>query len=407
MGTKKDVCCLMGNMERNYEKYNAVQFAADPFFLRWQLGAEEDAKAFWTNFRAEHLEKEEEVREAIRIIRSVRINDYRFSDEDLSKEWIRIRHSAKKLSIRRKNRNWLLSLSAAASVLLIIATYFFVSQEKQQHYTTDSDQLPVREERNIVLTLSNDSLVTLNQDADISLDQTGNIVINGIDNKKLFNHKNKNRLQNNKLIVPWGKQSSLTLSDGSKVWINSGTTLEFPSVFSTGLREIKVSGEIYIEVIKDPARPFIVNTDRFSVSVLGTRFNVSAYNEDKVQAVVLAEGSVKINTVSGNTIDLKPEERFSMNGSQIKKDHVAVYDYISWKDGIFRFSGEPLQHILTKLSRYYNTELVCSADIRDLRLRGKLALFDDLKPVLDNIAVLIPVKYEVRNNQIIISKNEK
>ncbi len=397
----------MSIMERNYEKYDAIKFAVDPFFLRWQLADDEEAKEFWTNFCVKHPEKGKEIRKAIRIVRSIRINDYHFSDEELSKEWIKISHSAKRISIRKKNRNWLLSLSAAASVLLIVATYFFVLHNKQGHYATDLTQLPVKEEKNIVLTLPNDSLVAFNQDADISLDQTGNIVINGIDNKKLFSHKSKGRLQDNKLIVPWGKRSSLTLSDGSKVWINSGSTLEFPSVFSEDRREIKVAGEIYIEVTKDSVRPFIVNTDKFSVKVLGTRFNVSAYNEDKVQAVVLAEGSVKINTVSGNTVELKPEERFSLSGSQIQKDHVDVYDYISWKDGIFRFAGEPLQNILTRLSRYYNTELVCSDDIRDLRLRGKLALFDDLKSVLDNIAVIIPVKYEVKNNQIVISKNEK
>ena len=398
-------------MGRNYTKYTAIEFAADSYFLHWQMAADEESNQFWAVFRKEHPEKENEIQDAMWIVKSIRINDYNFSKEELTAEWIRINHSVKRSFVKRRNR--LLSLSAAACFLILVIGYMFVSRSKDHQYLSDVKQLPVIQEKSILLTLSNDSLVAFNQDADITMDLKGNIVVNGVDEKKLFNHESKNDTENNKkqeynkLFVPWGKRSSLILSDGSKLWINSGTTLEFPSVFAEDRREIKVSGEIYIEVTKNREKPFIVNTASFSVKVLGTKFNVTAYSEDQVKAVVLAEGSVKINTNSGDIMQLKPEERFSMNDSQIKKDHVDVYNFISWKDGIFKFSGESLQNVLTRLSRYYNAPLTCTDDIKNIHLRGKLALLDDLPSVLDNISIILPVKYEIKDDKIVISRNNK
>ena len=165
-----------------------------------------------------------------------------------------------------------------------------------------------------------------------------------------------------------------------------------------------MEGEIYIEVAENATKPFIVNTGKFDVTVTGTVFNVTAYNDDKTQGVVLVEGSVKIDAENGTSMNLVPNDRFSLTNEVAEKQQVDVYDYISWKDGIYRFAGDSLENILKRLSRYYDANMVCTEDVKNMQLRGKLALMDDYTSVLDNIEVIVPIKYEIQNDKILISK---
>jgi len=387
--------------DENYSKFNASEFAADESFLKWRMVADEESDRFWTHFIETHPRKKEEILSAIRIVNSIRINDYQFTQNELLTEWARINHSIKKSGIRRKRLVYTLSIASSLAVLLIVSYFsFFTKPAQEKRFITGR---PGNKE--IELTLPDQSSVTFGENADIVYDQEGNITVNTAKKKERFAKKTiKGDLPLNKLIVPPGKISSLTLADGSKIWIDSGTTLEFPSVFEDDRREINVNGEIYIEVAHQAKNPFLVHTSAFSVNVLGTKFNVSAYPEDAVQRVVLVQGSVEVRMPSGEESKLEPDEMFSWSEKEYHLEKVDVYDHISWKDGIFRFTGEPLENILTRLSRHYDVPITCDSDARKIQVTGKLALFDDLTMVLDNITVIIPVTYERENNKIIISK---
>lgn len=391
----------MGIMDKNYSKFNAPGFSADEFFLKWRMAPDEESDRFWTNFIETHPWKKDEILSAIRIIRSVRINDDQFSQDELQNEWARIQHSIS-LSVMRKRRLvYTLSIASSLALLLTASWFFFFTRTDQERFITTNQ--PGNKE--IQLTLPDQSSVTFGENADIICDQEGNITVSTARKKERITRKtDKTTLQLNKLIVPPGKISSLTLADGSKIWINSGTELEFPSVFEDHQRVIKVDGEIYIEVARNEKSPFIVRTPGFSVNVLGTKFNVSAYNEDPVQRVVLVQGSVEVNMQSGRQFKLEPDEMLSLSGTEFHSGKVDVYDYISWKDGIFRFAGEPLERILVRLSRHYDVPIACDDNAKKIQVTGKLALFDDLTIVLDNITVILPVTYKRDNNKIIISK---
>ena len=260
-----------------------------------------------------------------------------------------------------------------------------------------------------MLTLPGDSVIAFDENTEVIIDEQGSLTVSGNNQKALFASKvqspeKETEIKMNKLVVPWGKRSSLVLADGSKIWINSGSTLEFPSVFSISERLIRVDGEIYIEVTKNESKPFIVNTGKFDVTVTGTTFNVSAYNDDEVHNVVLVEGSVNVHAANNTTITLEPNDCFSLSNGNVEKQKVDVYDYISWKDGIYRFAGESLENILKRLSRYYDVSFVCDDNVKSMQLRGKLALMEDFTSVLDNIEVIVPIKYEIENDKILISK---
>lgn len=388
-------------MDKEYSKLNVRDLAADPWFLQWRMAGDEESDQFWKGFLEAHPEKKQDVESAIRIIDSIKMNDHHFSQEELQAEWGRIAYSLRRTAIRKRKLVLAWSVASSVAILLLIAGLFFLNRREPDLVVTND--LPGSKE--IRLALPDQRLVTFGENADITVDAEGIITANDENQRSLVSGEaGKTPSQWNKLTVPWGKIASLTLSDGSKVWINAGTVLEFPSVFDNSRREIRVDGEIYTEVTPDGSKPFSVSTPNFAVNVTGTRFNVSAYRNDAVQRVVLVQGSVGVEMPSGEQLKLIPNEMFSLTGTEYRAEKVQAYNYISWKDGVFSFTGESLENILIRLSRHYDVQIACTNEAKNILVTGKLALFDDLKTVLNNIAVIIPIVCREEDNKIIISK---
>ena len=307
---------------------------------------------------------------------------------------------------RQRRLRWYLAVSAAACIALL-ATILYPSLSV--HNDIPEENLPIAAQDNVIdpkdiqLVLASNKTITVVNDADISYDKQGEIVVNTADEQIKTSKDMAEKIALNTLIVPKGKRSSLTLADGTKIWINSGSTLKFPTEFKTKEREIWVEGEIYIEVKKDETKPFHVNTPHMQIEVTGTRFNVTAYNEDKEQSVVLVEGGVNVN-VANEKVSLSPDHLLSVTGDKISTKRINVYDYISWKDGLLQFTSEPLSHILTRLSRYYDTPITCDEQVKDLKCNGKLVLFDNVEDVLKTIYNTIPINYSINEGQIFIQK---
>ncbi|KAF5065081.1 FecR protein [anaerobic digester metagenome] len=207
-----------------------------------------------------------------------------------------------------------------------------------------------------------------------------------------------NNIQTNKLIVPDGKRSFLILADGSKVWINSGTELEFPTKFSGKTREIMVSGEIYIDVVQSAKQPFIVRTPDLDVQVFGTRFNVSAYASDKTSAVVLVNGKVEVKTKDDRSIRMNPNEMVEFRNGNMNKENVDVSLYTSWVEGVFIFNRTPVSELFKKVGRYYNVSFENVES--DKRITGKLYLSENLHDVISSISLLTGKKYMIEGNII-------
>jgi ferric-dicitrate binding protein FerR (iron transport regulator) len=387
--------------DKEYSKLNVSELATDPWFLQWRMAGDEESDRFWKGFLEAHPGKKQDIESAIRVIDSIKMNDHHFSPDELRTEWARIAHSLRKTGFRKRKLVLAWSVASSVAILLLIAGLFVLDRTEPDLIVTNN--LP--ESKEIRLALPDQRLVTFGENADLTVDPAGNITASGENERALVSGEAvTSPSQWNKLTVPWGKIASLTLSDGSKVWINAGTVLEFPSVFDDSRREIRVDGEIYIEVTPDGSKPFAVSTPNFAVHVTGTRFNVSAYRNDAVQRVVLVQGSVGVQMPSGEQLQLTPNEMFSLAGTEYRAEKVQAYDYISWKDGVFSFTGERLENILIRLSRHYDVQIACTSEAKNIQVTGKLALFDDLNTVLGNIAVIIPISYTEEDNKIIISK---
>ncbi len=198
------------------------------------------------------------------------------------------------------------------------------------------------------------------------------------------------------IYSPVGARTKFSLPDGTRGWLNSASSIEYPVCFED--REVKIRGEVYFDVAHDKNRPFTVKTPFLNVMVLGTKFNVSAYPEDNFTEVVLEEGKVRLNSAGGSfSEELSPDERFLLKSSE-PKGFITKIDsrlHSSWKEGKLVFRDEPLSQVLKKMGRWYNVQFV----VEDQELNDYIykATFQNekLDEVMRLLALTSPIKYEI------------
>lgn len=397
-------------MANFYSHY--TDFLKDVKFLRWQLLPDEALDEYWKNFIRENSDLNEEMQHAIAYLKTTVLNKNILSESDRVELFHRIQFTLNEKRRKSKIRH-IIQYSAAACAaiaLLIIGLNYFNFGEKPSK--ADNQELIVGnllQSKDIQL-ISGDKSHEYQDDIEVKIDekgtakvvQTGNNAQEQIDISKAAV---------NKMIVPYGKRTQLNLSDGTSVWLNSGSVLEFPTQFTGKNREIRLSsGEIYLEVAPDKNKSFIVHTSDFSVKVYGTKFNVSTY-DDSPHYVVLVEGSVGLESTALSTeIKLSPNEQVIYDENRtFSKRTVDVTEFVSWKNGNLTFDQTPMTEVLKKIGRYYNVSFNFDQDV-NLQKRtcsGKIYLSDNLDNVMTTIALLSSTRYVKQNNQIYIILNEK
>lgn len=206
------------------------------------------------------------------------------------------------------------------------------------------------------------------------------------------------------IAVPFGQMSQLTLSDGTRIWLNSGTTLRYPERFAETRRTVSVEGEAFFEVARMPDKPFFIQTDDLQVEVLGTSFNLSAYPADASTSVTLVEGSVSVNDVAGKSIArLKPGQTATLgkNGSVLQISNVNTGFYAAWKEGKIYFEDESLDDIARKLERWFNVEITFSEEaLKSLRFSGTILKNKPIDQIMQALQILAPIRFthEVKVN---------
>ncbi|MGC1631375.1 MAG: FecR family protein [Gelidibacter sp.] len=221
-------------------------------------------------------------------------------------------------------------------------------------------------------------------------------------NRKNENSKASEIVGTNTLFVPVGGIYKLVLPDGSTVWLNSSSSLKYPTSFEGDQRMVELSGEAYFDVVKDDSKAFIVKTKTRDISVLGTSFNVSAYNDDIFFAATLAEGKIKLTHENTKEVFLKPGEQAivdynSFNTSQVVKVDPEIYS--TWKNGTFFFENESLENILRKVGRWYNFQTDFSeARLSKITFTGLASKEFPAKRLLDRISKSSNITYEIIQN---------
>ena len=327
---------------------------------------------------------------------------------DTTKAWKTFvrRMDDQKLGYSTRKRKMVWTISSIAAVLLIgLFTYISVNLWQGKEGLDHVSIAPGRFQAELIV---DDGKVFKLEEGQVNRIEQDGVEINNNDGRLVYSKKDDQTLIKpsvNKLFTPKGGEYQLVLPDGTEVWLNSDSKLEYPSLFASDLRIVKLSGEAYFKVAKNKQKPFVVQTENHNVRVLGTEFNISAYKEDQNQYTTLVEGSVAIDyqLIDGQTKRelIKPNQQlvFHKTTGNVDIKEVDTYLYTSWKDGRFVFRNENMESFMSKIARWYNVDIQFeNEEVKKHRFSGDLPKYEDMSDILRILELEMSLKIEVKDS---------
>lgn len=304
---------------------------------------------------------------------------------------------------------------AAASIAIAVMTggYFYYTSQSDKDKTDLSAFNDIAPGKNgATLTLANGKKILINDALAGNLAEEAGVRISKNKDGEIIYEVigDDGSLAYNTLTTTRGEQTQVRLPDGTLVFLNAESSLRYPNNFShTKRRIVSLIGEGYFEVTKDKSHPFIVDTKRQSVEVLGTHFNVNAYENNEAVSTTLLEGSVRVSGVGkvGSKI-LRPGQQAKLSQQSISVADVEVEDAVAWKNGDFVYNGETLENIMKDVARWYNVEVV----FKDNSIKKEIyfvfvSRFAKVSQLLKLLSRTEAVTFEVKGNTITIDKKSK
>lgn len=345
------------------------------------------------------------------------INFQRLSKREKSRLKQRITGSVYSHIRRRNVLKYGMGITAATIVILLSIGVFNTSKLSPSSIEAFAKTVKDLDPSNKVqLVLSEEHNIEISEDnSAISYSSTGEQVQIGKEHSVSQKTRHKEKTVFNTLIVPFGKRSEIVLSDGSKVWLNSGSKLVFPAQFGQDKREVYLEGEAVFEVSHRQKQAFIVKSEHQEIEVLGTVFNVSNYKDDTDIYTVLQSGSIQINLTdkklfnNQKPIKITPGTLavFDKEENVIQTKSVVTEPYFSWRDGIFIFKNDSLKSIMKKISRYYNVEVVINdQDLANEKFSGYLDVKENIEHVMQTIKATQSSDFDyhlTQDNKLIIN----
>jgi transmembrane sensor len=307
-------------------------------------------------------------------------------------------------------RIWALSISAACIVALVLFAYPMLtsnSLDKTPQALAKADpknKTLAPGGSDVILTLADGSTIVLDDKQDGLLTNQGNTKVLKFKGKLVYNSTDASskEVSYNTITTPAGGQYQVELPDGSLVWLNAGSSLRFPTAFTGSERRVEVSGEAYFEVARMVTMPFTVKVNKSEVQVLGTKFNIMAYEDEAMVKTTLLHGEVKFVNGSSNTI-LNPgqQTQLSKAGKVKVLSGVDVDEVMAWKNGMFDFEGADLETVARHLSRWYDVEMVFDKKNDDL-FYAKIPRETKLKDVLKALELTGKVHFTIQGKKIMV-----
>lgn len=318
------------------------------------------------------------------------------------------------VDFQRKN-NWLWIRVAAAILMILSATIVFYKYSDNARVKTQlvKHTQPVLNEimpgsNKAVLTLGNGHKVVLDdaQSGQIATEE-GVIIKKIADGQLSYAASGKDvTIEQNNLSIPKGGQYHVTLPDGTQVYLNSTSSLSYPTQFIGSSRNVTLQGEAYFEVAKNAKMPFIINVNnKQKIEVLGTHFNVKAYTDEQEINTTLLEGSVKISTDDKNVI-LKPGQMAVNNPSKSLSVQIAdLEEIMAWKNGLFIFNNENITTVMKKVARWYDVDVVFKGNMENTNFVGNYSRSKSLANLLKNIELMDKVHFRAEGRRITVIAN--
>ena len=390
------------------------KFIENPEFLKWVFNANPANEYYWGQYILEHPEEKAGIFDL-----KNHLSELRFSNDVLStyeKEEIvtritKIINLDTKVSRHRTILRYFMRYAAAVIVFAAIGGFLlYLNRDKESLYQLQPNQMariPSITQGPLLITSSGKNVELKKSSSTVDYSRNGAVVLN---NDSVIPAANEVVDAPNQLIIPYGNQSRVVLSDNTVVWLNAGSRLVYPTLFKGKTREVLLYGEAYFEVAKNPGKPFIVKTSDLEIKVLGTKFDVSAYDEDNVIQTVLKEGSVSIRRNGANFFEkdivIKPNQlaSFDKTNSDLKIHEVDADYYTLWTEGLMSFDEIDFSRVIKKVERYYNISINFSdPKTENMRISGKLDLKQGRNEMMEYLEKVSLSKFEqINENQYII-----
>lgn len=324
-----------------------------------------------------------------------------YDNERLEAIFTDIKARKRKLQ-RRQHIRW---YAAAAACVAIVFSVFIFNHREEAPVVADASTISVGKQMAYLLLSSGEKVVLQEHLRDT--------ITTGESHRQIILDNGKVEIENtpgdtvvdeeyHTMEVPRGAEYNLTLSDGTKVWLNADTRLKFPTHFNSGKRYVELTGEAYFQVSRDETRPFIVHSGDIDVRVLGTEFCIRNYT-DKATLATLVKGSVEVTDFAGRQMILKPgQQTVTANGYTSVRDVETIY-YTSWKDGYFIFENTPLEEIMEELSLWYDCQYFFqNTAAAELRITARLKKYDEIDVLLGILSKTNEIQMEKKGNAIMI-----
>lgn len=328
---------------------------------------------------------------------------------DAEHSWNRLQAQ---LSSRKKRRVWGYGISIAAFGILLwgIAAFlpYYSMHREEQFPVAQVQEFPETGRQRATLKLETGKQVDLSAEQG-TIVESGSVVVDNQVSHRLTYQKvaqAQDKPTINTLSVPRGGEYQLVLSDGTRIWMNADSELRYPTCFVGATREVYLSGEAYFEVAKDVDHPFLVHTNRHTVNVLGTRFNVSAYPEHPIRTT-LAEGKVQVK-IADQVVELSPDQQafIGLDSDQVTICPVSASLYTSWTQGIYEFRNTPLEEIVEQLERWYDVD-ICFKDeaLKRKRFAGIVFRHEQLSMAIEIIEKVSQVRFLRHDHRIYLEQS--
>ncbi|WP_126249015.1 FecR family protein [Chitinophaga rhizosphaerae] len=296
---------------------------------------------------------------------------------------------------------------AAAAVLAIAAVAFFwmrTSGPKPLVAAAEAQLQVVPGGNKAVLYLAGGQAITLDTAGNGAIASQGDVQVIKLDSGQLAYQGAgaQGEVAYNTLATPRGGQFRIILPDGSSVWLNAASSLRFPTAFNGKERVVELRGEAYFEIAKNVQQPFRVQVKDMTVQVLGTHFNVMAYEDEATVRTTLLEGAVKVGQ-GGHSLDMRPGQQVTAHpaGNMSIQDGVDVEEAVAWKNGYFHFNHESLPGVMRQVGRWYDAEISYEGAVPDREFGGKIARSSSVKDVL-KILELSGIRFRIEGKKIIV-----
>jgi len=318
--------------------------------------------------------------------------------------------------------------SAAAVLFILTAACFFWWYSKRgkaidvkEHVKAIAQKVIGPAQRMASLTLADGRSIVLDSAKTGELAQQGAAVV--VNENGTLKYQTKSAAQEvlyNTLTTAYAQTYSIELADGSKAWLNAGASIRYPVEFSGNERKVEITGEVYFEVAHNAAQPFIVHVSGqkgpMDVQVLGTHFNINAYDDEPLVKTTLLEGKVKV-TKDAASVLLKPGEQTSISQSSHPSHPIPVQTdaVVAWKNGIFSFNNTDIDVVMRQLIKWYNIEVVYEGDKPSDKISGGMPRSLTLPKVVEYLEFMTHLHYRIEGRKLIVpaappndpSKNDK